>query len=161
MLSSRRSLSDLSRVNDPFVKMSATRLLGVNESHLDHWVKVDLVRQPIKCHSVGAGHVSQCRTPAFHNQLDHCFIVLKVVQESCMARLFDVRRHMIDLLQHQSLRRQLFLFRSSFFLGFSHASRDKFPCAETIDRHELPRNQGCKKINEQVPQVQSKNTIHS
>ena len=30
---------------------------GVNKFDLDHWVMVDLVRPPVKCHSASAGKV--------------------------------------------------------------------------------------------------------
>ena len=52
-------------------------VLGVHVFHTDHWVKVDPVKQPIKCNSVGAGYVSHGRTSAFNNRFDYCFIVLE------------------------------------------------------------------------------------
>ena len=49
---------------------------GVNVFHLDQWIKVDSVRQPIKCHSVGAGYVF---LPLMI--IDHCFFLLKDLQQ--------------------------------------------------------------------------------
>ena len=108
MQNSQRSLSHLSRVNDPLVRMSASRFWVSTKCRLDHWVTVDLAKQPIKSNSVGAGYVSHCRDLAFNNHLDHCFIALST------AGLFGIRRHKMNLLHFYSLQRETFLFRSSF-----------------------------------------------
>ena len=44
---------------------------GVNIFHVDHWVKMDPVKQPIKCHFVGTGYMSHRQTPAFNDHPDH------------------------------------------------------------------------------------------
>ena len=53
---------------------------GVNIFHLDLWVQIDSVEQPIKRNSEGSGHVSHCWTSSFDNQLDDCFVVFQDVQ---------------------------------------------------------------------------------
>ena len=66
--------------SDRFFGQDVSELvLGVDVFHLDNLVKVDPVKQP-KCNSVGARSVSHCRTSAFNNRLDYCFIVIKDVQ---------------------------------------------------------------------------------
>ena len=55
---------------------------GVNKFDLDLWVQVDSVKQPVKCNSVGSGHVSHRRTSALYAHFDHSFIVLKSVMAS-------------------------------------------------------------------------------
>ena len=57
MLNSRMRLYHVSRVKDPLINM-LTSWLCVHIFHLDHWVKIDSVEQPIKSHSVGSGNVS-------------------------------------------------------------------------------------------------------
>ena len=55
-------------------------VFGVSVFDLDFWVQINSIEQPIKKNSVGSGDVSHCGTSAFHNHLDHSFIVLKHIQ---------------------------------------------------------------------------------
>ena len=36
-------------------------ILGVNVFDFNFWVKINPIKQPIKCNSVGSGNMSQCR----------------------------------------------------------------------------------------------------
>ena len=49
-------------------------VFGVDVFDLDFGVLINSIEQPIKSNSVGSGNVSHCRTSAFHDHLDHCFI---------------------------------------------------------------------------------------
>ena len=60
---------------------------GVHVLDLDFWVQVNSIEQPIKRNSVGAGNMSHCGTPSFN---DHCFVVLKHIQQSFLMRRLDV-----------------------------------------------------------------------
>ena len=53
---------------------------GVDVFDLDFGIQINSIEQPIKSNSVSSGDVSHCRTSAFHNHLDHSFIVLKHIQ---------------------------------------------------------------------------------
>ena len=55
---------------------------GVNVFDLDFGVQIDSVEQPIKSNYVGSGNMSHCRASSLCNHLDHCFIVLKHIQQS-------------------------------------------------------------------------------
>ena len=55
-------------------------ILGVDVFDLDLWVKINSIKQPIKSNSVGPGNMSHRWTSAFHNHLDHSFIVFKHIQ---------------------------------------------------------------------------------
>ena len=52
-------------------------VFGVDVFDLDVGVQINSIEQPIKSNSVGSGNMSHCGTSAFHNHLDHCFVVLK------------------------------------------------------------------------------------
>ena len=58
---------------------------------LDFWVQGNSIEQPIKRNSVGPGNMSHCGTPSFDDRLDHCFVVLKHIQQSFLMRRLDVR----------------------------------------------------------------------
>ena len=55
-------------------------VFGVDVFDLDFGVQIDLIKQPIKCNSVGSGNMSHYRTPSFNDHFDHCFIVFKHIQ---------------------------------------------------------------------------------
>ena len=55
-------------------------VLGVDVFDLDLRVKIDSIEQPIKSNSISSGNISHCWTSAFHNHLNHSFIVLKHIQ---------------------------------------------------------------------------------
>ena len=57
-------------------------VLGVNIFNLDLWVQVDSAKLQIKRDSVGTGHMSHCRSSAFYNHLDYCFVVFKNSKQS-------------------------------------------------------------------------------
>ena len=65
-------------------------VFSVDVLDLDFWVQVDSVKQPIKHKSVGSGNVSHCRTSAFNDHLNHCFVDLKRIQQSFLMRRLDV-----------------------------------------------------------------------
>ena len=65
-------------------------VLGVNVLDLDLWVHIDSLEQPIKSNSVSPGNTSHCGTSSFDNHFDHCFVVLKHIQQSFLARRIDV-----------------------------------------------------------------------
>ena len=45
-------------------------VFGVDVFDLDFGVQINLIEQPIKSNSVSSGHVSHCRTSAFHNHVN-------------------------------------------------------------------------------------------
>ena len=66
-------------------------------------VQVDSIEQSIKRNSVGPGNMSHCGTllfddgnmshggtPSLDDHLDHCFVVLKHIQQSFLMRGLDV-----------------------------------------------------------------------
>ena len=55
-------------------------VLGANVIDLDLGVQIDSIKQPIKSNSVGPGNMS----------LDHCFVVLKHIQQSFLMRKLNV-----------------------------------------------------------------------
>ena len=65
-------------------------VFGVDVFDLDFGVQINSIEQPIKSDSVGSGDVSHCRTSAFNNHLDYCFIVLKHIQQSFLTRRLDI-----------------------------------------------------------------------
>ena len=65
-------------------------VFGVNVFNLDFGVQIDSIEQPIKSNSVGPGNMSQCRAPSLNDHLDHCFIVLKHIQQSFLTRRMHV-----------------------------------------------------------------------
>ena len=46
-------------------------VLGVNVFDLNLEIKIDSIKQPIKCNSVGSGNVSHWRTSSHYDHLDH------------------------------------------------------------------------------------------
>ena len=74
----------------PLVRMSASWFLGVHVFDLDSGVQINSIEQPIKSNSVSSGNMSQCRTSAFNDHLDHSFIVLKHIQYSFLTRGLDI-----------------------------------------------------------------------
>ena len=65
-------------------------VFGANVFDLDLGVQIDSIKQPIKSNSVGSGNMSHCRTPSFNDHLDHCFVVLKDIQQSFLTRRMHV-----------------------------------------------------------------------
>ena len=65
-------------------------VFGVNVFDLDLGVQIDSIEKQIKSNSVGSGNMSHCRTSSFYNHLDHCFVVLKHIQQSFLTRRVDV-----------------------------------------------------------------------
>ena len=53
-------------------------------------VQVNSVEQPVKSNSVGSGNMSQCKTSAFDDHLDHSFVVFKDVQHGSFMRRIRV-----------------------------------------------------------------------
>ena len=58
--------------------------------YLDFGIQIDSIEQPVKGNSVGPGNVSHCGTPSFDDHLDHCFVVLKHMQQSFLMRKMNV-----------------------------------------------------------------------
>ena len=96
----------------PFVTSGSTFDQNVGElasvgnmCNSDHSVKIDPVEQPIKCLSVGSGHMSHRQTPAFNDHLDHCLIAFqqcwlnpcKVVAQLLTSQLATVVLMMTDI----------------------------------------------------------------
>ena len=65
-------------------------VFGANVFDLDFWVQIDSIEQPIKSNSVGFGNMSHCRASSLYDHLDHCFVVLKHIQESFLMRRLDI-----------------------------------------------------------------------
>ena len=65
-------------------------VFGVDVLDLDFGVQVNSIEQPIKRNSVGPGNMSHFGTPSCDNHLDHCFVVLKHIQQSFLMRRLDV-----------------------------------------------------------------------
>ena len=61
-------------------------VFGVNVLDLDFCVQIESIEQPIQRNSVDPGNMSHCGTPSFDNHLNHCFIVLKHIQQSFLMR---------------------------------------------------------------------------
>ena len=55
-------------------------ILGVDVFDLDLGVKINSIEQPIKSRSMSSGNMSHRWTSAFHDHLDHSFIVLKHIK---------------------------------------------------------------------------------
>ena len=64
----------------PFGQNVSESVFGVDVFDLDFRVQINSIELPIKSNSVGSGNVSHCRTPAFYDHFDLCFIVLKHIQ---------------------------------------------------------------------------------
>ena len=73
-----------------FGKDVSKLVFGVDVLGLDFWVKVTSIEQPIKRNYVGPVNMSHCGTPSFNDHLDHCFFVLKHIQQSLLMRRLDV-----------------------------------------------------------------------
>ena len=65
-------------------------VFGVHVLDLFFWVQVNSIEQPIMRNSVGPGNMSHCGAPSFNDDLDHCFVVLKHIQQSFLMRRLDV-----------------------------------------------------------------------
>ena len=61
-------------------EISFELVFGVDVFDLDVGIQIGSNEQPIKSNSLSSGDVSHCRTSAFNDHLDHCFIVLKHIQ---------------------------------------------------------------------------------
>ena len=69
-------------------------VFGVNVFDLDLGVQIDSIELPIMRDSVGPGNMSHCGTSSFYNHLDHCFVVLKHMQQSfLMRKIGRLREH--------------------------------------------------------------------
>ena len=55
-------------------------VFGVDVLDLDLGIQINSIEQPIKSNSVGSGNVSHCRTSAFNDHFDRCFIVFEHLQ---------------------------------------------------------------------------------
>ena len=64
-------------------------VFGIDVLDLDFWVQIDSIEQPIESNSVGSGNMSHCGTSSLKNNLDHCFVVLKHIQQSFLMRKSD------------------------------------------------------------------------
>ena len=86
-------------------------VFGVDVLHLDFWVQVDSIEQPIKSNSVGSGNMSHCETPSFGDHFDRCFVVFEDIQQSLVSETLDVRGNTIHVIQHvgHSLRSLIFV----------------------------------------------------
>ena len=65
-------------------------VFGVDVLDSDLWVQVNSIEQPIKRNSVGPENMSHCGTPSLDDHFDHCFVVLKHIQQSFLMRKSDV-----------------------------------------------------------------------
>ena len=65
-------------------------VFGVKEFDLDFGVQIDSIEQPIKCNSVGSGSMSHCRASSFYDNLDHCLVVFKHIQQNFLTRRMHV-----------------------------------------------------------------------
>ena len=65
-------------------------VLGVHVFDLDFRVQIDSIEQPYKSNSVGSGKMSHCKASSLHDHLDHCFVVLKDIQQSFLTRRMHV-----------------------------------------------------------------------
>ena len=75
-------MADIVQCETSFGQDVCELVLGVNVFDLDLGVQVDSIKLPIKSNSVGSGNMSHGRTPSFNDHLDHCFVVLKHIQQS-------------------------------------------------------------------------------
>ena len=57
-------------------------IFGVDVFDLDLGVQINSIEQPIKSNSVGPGNMSHCGTSSLYDHLDHCFVVLKHIQQA-------------------------------------------------------------------------------
>ena len=72
-------------------------MLGVDVIDLDLGVRINSIKQPIKCNSVSPGNMSHCRTSPFNDHLDHNFVVLKHIQHSTGIRMRCIRWNVINV----------------------------------------------------------------
>ena len=66
----------------PFSQHVSELFFGVNIFDLNLRIEIDSVKQPVLSNSVGSGYVSHCRTSAFDDHLNHCFVVFKKCRAS-------------------------------------------------------------------------------
>ena len=78
-------------------------IFGVDVFDLDFGIQISSIKQPIKCNSVRPGNMSHCGTPSFNDHVDHCFVVLKHIQQSFLMRRLDVSGNTINIIQHVDL----------------------------------------------------------
>ena len=72
-------------------------VFAVNVFDLDLGVQIDCIKQPIKSNSVGSGNMSHCGASSLYDHLDHCFVVLKDVQQSFLTRRMHVCGNKINI----------------------------------------------------------------
>ena len=78
-------------------------VFGVNVFDLDFRVQIDSIEQPVKSNSVGSGNMSHCGASSLYNHLDHCFVVLKNVEDRTELRRLRVRRNLINITQFKNV----------------------------------------------------------
>ena len=78
-------------------------VFGVDVFDFDFGVQINSIEQPIKSNSLGSGDMSHCRTSAFNNHLDHCFVVLNHIQQTFLMRRLDVWVNTVNSIQRVSL----------------------------------------------------------
>ena len=82
------------------------------------WGPINSIKQPIKSNSVSSGNMSQCRTSAFDDHLDHSLVVFKDVQHGSLMRRIRVWGNKIDIGQFKmSLRNWNVGMRIQLFLN--------------------------------------------
>ena len=90
MLNKHRRWFHSSRVKFPFGLNVCELIFWVDVFGLDLGVQINSIEQPVKSNSVGSGNMSQCRTSAFDDHLDHSFVVFKDVQHGSFMRRIRV-----------------------------------------------------------------------
>ena len=111
-------------------------VFGVDVFDLDLGIQINSIKQPIKSNSVGPGNMSHCRTPAFNDHFDHCFIVFKHIQQNFLMRRLDVWRNRINILD-LNLPWYFWYLSTSTLTGRPVLSEiwDTLPKTETIRSH--------------------------
>ena len=61
-------------------------VLGVNVFDLDLGSKLIRSNDQSRATFVGSGKMSHCKASSLHDHLDHCFVVLKDIQQSFLFR---------------------------------------------------------------------------
>ena len=116
-------------------------VLAVDVFDLDLGVKIDSIEQPIKSNSMSSGNMSHSWTSAFHNHLDHCFIVLKHIQYSFLTRGLVVSGNWINVFHLiDSLLRFVFTIHK---LPVRSETCEIFPKTETIRFHNSRAGKPC------------------
>ena len=138
-----------SRVKFPLVTVCKF-VLGVNFFDLNLGIKINSIEQPIKNNSVGPGNMSHCGTPSFDIQLDHCFVVLKQIQQRFLMRRLDVWGNQINTIQNIEHSSRSLVWPVTFntvhngslrsIVGLNFVSKDK---------------------NNQIPKIESGNPVQS